>query len=145
MSNSLSHMTTKEFVNKVKSMGLKLVILDTQMFIESAGVQCGGIHIYKQYSFWVDTDSIKEELVTPFVNALACYAHTPISEREPNTYKLNILDTNLYLIHINKYETTITTNKKAAKAYDDAGIYDAKVFAEKQGFTLRAEAINAAN
>lgn len=70
------------------------------------------------------------------------YASTPVSKREPKTYKLKILDTSLYLIHINERETTVTTNKKAAKAYDDAGVYDAKVLAEKQGFALRAEVIN---
>lgn len=63
-------------------------------------------------------------------------------ERE-DVYKLKILDTDLYLIHINERETTVTTNKKAAKAYDGAGVYDAKVLAEKQGFALRAEVINA--
>lgn len=35
--------------------------------------------------------------------------------------------------------------KKAAKAYDGAGVYDAKVLAEKQGFALREEAVNATN
>lgn len=65
-------------------------------------------------------------------------------ERE-GVYKLKILDTDLYLIHINEHETTVTTNKKAAKAYDGAGVYDAKVLAEKQGFALRAEVINVTN
>ncbi len=65
-------------------------------------------------------------------------------ERE-DVYKLKILDTDLYLIHINEHETTVTTNKKAAKAYDGAGVYDAKVLAEKQGFALRAEVINVAD
>ena len=51
----------------------------------------------------------------------------------------------LYLIHINEYEVTVTTNKKAAKAYDSAGIYDAKVLAEKQGFALKAEVVDATN
>nr|DAI23982.1 MAG TPA: hypothetical protein [Caudoviricetes sp.] len=65
-------------------------------------------------------------------------------ERE-DVYKLKILDTDLYLIHINEHETTVTTNKKAAKAYDGAGVYDAKVLAEKQGFALRAEVIDVAD
>lgn len=65
-------------------------------------------------------------------------------ERE-SVYKLKILDTDLYLIYINEHETTVTTNKKAAKAYDGAGVYDAKVLAEKQGFALRAEVINVAD
>ena len=65
-------------------------------------------------------------------------------ERE-DAYKLKILDTNLYLIHINEHKTTVTTNKKAAKAYDGVGVYDAKVSAEKQGFALRAEVINVTN
>lgn len=65
-------------------------------------------------------------------------------ERE-DVYKLKILDTDLYLIHINEHETTVTTNKKAAKAYDGAGVYDAKMLAEKQGFALRAEVVNVAD
>lgn len=65
-------------------------------------------------------------------------------ERE-DVYKLKILDTDLYLIHINEHETIVTTNKKAAKAYDGAGVYDAKALAEKQGFALRAEVINVAD
>lgn len=76
---------------------------------------------------------------------MCAYANTPVCERDPKTYKLKILDTDLYLIHINEYETTVTANKKAAKAYDGAGVYDAKVLAEKQGFALRAEVINATN
>ena len=62
-------------------------------------------------------------------------------ERE-DVYKLKILDTDLYLIHINEHETTVTTNKEAAKAYSESGVYNAKGLAEKQGFALRAEVIN---
>ena len=36
----------------------------------------------------------------------------------------------------------MTTNKKAAKAYSESGVYNAKELAEKQGFALRAEVIN---
>lgn len=39
--------------------------------------------------------------------------------------------------------TTVTTNKKAAKAYDASGVYSAKESAEKQGFALRAETADA--
>lgn len=73
---------------------------------------------------------------------MCAYANTPGCEREPKTYKLKIIGTGLYLIHINEHEVTITTNKKAAKAYDDRGVYDAKVLADKQGFALRAEVID---
>lgn len=88
---------------------------------------------------------LTEDYRKRFLSILYAYAKTPIDAREPRAYKLKILDTGLYLIHINEHETTVTTNKKAAKAYDDAGTYDAKVLAEKQGFALRAEAINATN
>lgn len=77
---------------------------------------------------------------------MCAYASTPVSEREPKTYKLKILGADpqlsLYLIHINEHETTVTTNKKAAKAYSESGVYNAKELAEKQGFALRAEVIN---
>lgn len=76
---------------------------------------------------------------------VCAYANTPVRERDPKTYKLKIPDTGLYLIHINEHETTVTTNKKAAKVYDDAGVYDAKMLADKQGFSLRAETTNATN
>ena len=76
---------------------------------------------------------------------MCAYANTPVCERDQKTYKLKIPGTGLYLIHINEHETTATTNKKAAKAYDGAGVYDAKVLAEKQGFALRAEVIDATN
>lgn len=74
---------------------------------------------------------------------MCAYASTPVSKREPKTYKLKILGTDLYLIHINNYETTVTTNKKAAKTYDARGVYNAKESAKKQGFALRAEVIDA--
>nr|DAM36380.1 MAG TPA: hypothetical protein [Caudoviricetes sp.] len=49
---------------------------------------------------------------------ICAYANTPVCERDPKTYKLKILGADpqlsLYLIHINEYETTVTTNKKAA-------------------------------
>ena len=77
---------------------------------------------------------------------MCAYASTPVSKREPKTYKLKILGVdpqlNLYLIHINEHETTVTTNKKAAKAYSESGVYNAKELAEKQGFALKAEVIN---
>lgn len=74
---------------------------------------------------------------------MCAYASTPVSERESNMYKLKILDTNLYLIYINKHKATVTTNKKEAKVYDDVETYEAKVLAEKQGFALRAETASA--
>ncbi len=107
-------------------------------------VHVGVVRADKMYCFKISA-CLKDEYRERLFNILYDYAKTPIDAREPRTYKLKILDTNLYLIHINEHETTITTNKKAAKAYDDAGVYDAKVLAEKQGFALRAEVINAAN
>ena len=82
-----------------------------------------------------------------FFKVICAYASTPVNKREPKTYKLKILGTDpqlsLYLIYINEHETTVTTNKKAAKAYGEGGVYNAKELAEKQGFALKAEVINA--
>lgn len=82
-----------------------------------------------------------------FFKTICAYASTPVNKREPKTYKLKILGADpqlsLYLIYINEHEATVTTNKEAAKAYDDVETYEAKVLADKQGFALRAETANA--
>lgn len=142
----LKHMTTDQFMESVEALGLRpeqnenygkkyidikdkfgeiiaYVVVDTQGMMNVRNVTAGYDH-------------------NLLFKVMCAYASTPVNKREPKTYKLKILDTDLYLIHINKHETTITTNKKAAKAYDDAGVYDAKVLAEEQGFALRAEVVD---
>lgn len=83
------------------------------------------------------------------LKAMYVYTSTPVSEREPKTYRLKILGAgpqlSLYLIYIDEHETTVTTDKNAARAYSESGVYNAKVLAEKQGFALRAETADAAN
>lgn len=145
----LEYMTTKQFVESVEAMGLKteenspygVTYIDVKD-------ESGEIIAY------VDADAkgkmsvrrIAEGYDHNLLFKIVCaYANTPVCEREPKIYKLKITSTGLYLIHINEYETTVTTNKKAAKAYDASGVYDAKKSAEKQGLALRAEVINAAN
>ena len=147
----LKHMTTKQFIESIEALGLRLeqnetygtkyidikdkfgeiiayVVMDAQGMMNVRNVTVGYDH-------------------NLFFNAICSYASTPVNKREPKTYKLKILGTDpqlsLYLIYINEHETTVTTNKKAAKAYSENGVYNAKELAEKQGFTLRAEVINA--
>nr|DAP99578.1 MAG TPA: hypothetical protein [Caudoviricetes sp.] len=149
----LKHMTTKQFTESIEALGLRpeqnetygtkyidikdkfgeiiaYVVMDVQ----------GRMHIRNA------TAGYDHDL---FFNAICSYASTPVNKREPKTYKLKILGADpqlsLYLIHINEYETTVTTNKKAAKAYSESGVYNAKELAEKQGFALRAEATNVTN
>ena len=142
----LEYMTTKQFIESVEAMGLKteenspygVTYIDVKD-------ESGEIIAY------VDADArgkmnvrrIAEGYDHNLLFKIMCaYANTPVCERDPKTYKLKILGTGLYLIHINEHEMTITTNKKAAKAYDDRGVYGAKVLADMQGSALRAEAIN---
>ena len=147
----LKHMTTKQFIESIEALGLRLeqnetygtkyidikdkfgeiiayVVMDAQGMMNVRNVTVGYDH-------------------NLFFNAICSYASTPVNKREPKTYKLKILGTDpqlsLYLIYINEHETTVTANKKAAKAYSESGVYNAKELAEKQGFTLRAEVINA--
>ena len=138
------YMTTRKFIESVEALGFKTE--------HRNGYSMKYIDVYEDRDIiaFVSTDKCCMLDVVRFASEhdhqllfkiLCAYASTPVGEREPKVYKLKILDTDLYLININKRETTVTTNKEAAKAYDSAGTYDAKVLAEKQGFALRAEAI----
>lgn len=143
----LKHMTTDQFIESIEALGLRpeqnetygtkyidikdkfgeviaYVVMDAQGMMNVRNVTAGYDH-------------------NLLFKVMCAYASTPVSEREPNMYKLKILDTNLYLIYINKRKATVTTNKKEAKVYDDVETYEAKVLAEKQGFALRAETANA--
>lgn len=149
----LKHMTTKQFIESIEALGLRpeqnenygkkyidikdkfgeviaYVVVDVQGMMNVRNVTVGYDH-------------------NLLFKVICAYASTPISKREPKTYKLKILGTDpqlsLYLIHINEHETTVTTDEKAAKAYSASGVYSAKESAEKQGLALRAEVIDATN
>lgn len=145
----LKHMTTKQFMESIEALGLRpeqnenygkkyidikdkfgeiiaYVVVDVQGMMNVRNVTAGYDH-------------------NLLFKVMCAYASTPVSERKSNIYKLKILDTNLYLIYINKRKATVTTNKKEAKAYDDVETYEAKALADKQGFALRAEVANVAD
>ena len=146
----LKYMTTNEFVASVKALGLRtranktygVNFIDIQ---DANGDTIAYVDVDIQGKMNVRKITEGYDHNTLF-QVMCAYASTPVSEREPKTYKLKILGANpqlsLYLIHINEYETTVTTNKKAAKAYSESGVYNAKELAEKQGFALKAEVIN---
>lgn len=145
----LKYMTTNEFVASVKALGLRTRANKTYgvNFIDIQDANGDTIaHVDVDIQGKMNVRRITEDYDHNTLFQVMCaYASTPVSERESNMYKLKILDTNLYLIYINKHKATVTTNKEAAKAYDDVETYEAKVLADKQGFALRAEAINATN
>ena len=149
----LKHMTTEQFMESVEALGLSpeqnetygtkyidikdkfgeiiaYVVVDTQGMMNVRNVTAGYDH-------------------NLLFKVMCAYASTPVNKREPKTYRLKILGADpqlsLYLIYINEHETTVTTNKKAAKAYSESGVYNAKELAEKQGFALRAEMADADN
>lgn len=142
----LKYMTTNEFVASVKALGLRIRANKTYgvnfMDIQDAnGDTIAHVDVDIQGKMNVRKITEGYDHNTLF-QVMCAYASTPVSEREPNMYKLKILDTNLYLIYINKHKATVTTNKEAAKVYDDVETYEAKVSADKQGFALRAETAN---
>ena len=145
---SKDYITTSELIEFLTREGYR-AIETTDSYgdcieVHEGTVPVGSVRTDALYTLKVSA-CLPEDYRKRLLGILYDYAKTPIDAREPRVYKLKILDTSLYLIHINEHETTVTTNKKAAKAYDDAGVYDAKVLAEKQGFALRAEVINATN
>lgn len=143
----LKYMTTNEFVASVKALGLRtranktygVNFIDIQ---DKDGDTIAYVDVDIQGKMNVRKITEGYDHNTLF-QIMCAYASTPVSERESNMYKLKILDTNLYLIYINKHKVTVTTNKKEAKVYDDVETYEAKVLADKQGFALRAEMANA--
>lgn len=146
----LKHMTTKQFIESIEVLGLRPEQNETYgtKYIDIKD-KVGEIIAYVvvdvqgRMNIRNATAGYDHDL---FFKTICAYASTPVNKREPKTYKLKILGADpqlsLYLIHINEHETTVTTNKKAAKAYDESGVYNAKELAEKQGFALRAEVIN---
>ena len=142
-------MTTEEFVEAVEALGLKTEENKPYgvRFIDIKN-KCDEVIAYIEVDVQgkMSVRKITNDYDHNILFKIMCeYASTPVDERKSKTYKMKILGTNLYLIHINNYETTITTNKKAAKAYNASGVYEAKTAAEKQGFALRAEVIDATN
>lgn len=146
----LKHMTTDQFVESVEALGLrpeqnenyskKYIDIKDKFgeIIAYVVVDVQGMMNIRNFTAGYDHDL--------FFKTICSYANTPVNKREPKTYKLKILGADpqlsLYLIHINEHETTVTTNKRAAKAYSESGVYNSKELAEKQGFALRAEVIN---
>lgn len=142
-------MTTEEFVEAVEALGLKTEENKPYgvRFIDIKN-KCDEIIAYIEVDVQgkMNVRKITDDYNHNILFKIMCeYASTPVDARKPKTYKMKILGTDLYLIHINNYETTVTTNKKAAKAYNASDVYDAKASAEKQGFALKAEVINVAD
>lgn len=147
----LKHITTDQFIESVEALGLRPERNETYgtKYIDIKD-KFGEIIAYVA----VDTQGMMNvRKVTAgydhnlLFKVMCAYASTPVNKREPKTYRLKILGADpqlsLYLIYINEHETTVTTNKKAAKAYSESGVYNVKELAEKQGFALRSEVIDA--
>lgn len=142
----MSNYTTTEDLKKIAAeVGLKVVDKNFKVSFFENGDHLATVSKTDPCSFWIIAEWADAKTAIPLANAILNYIKTPVDKREHGVYKLKVESTDMYLVHINEYETTVTTNKKAAKAYDSAGVYDAKVLAEKQGFALRAEAIDATN
>ena len=142
----MSNYTTTEDLKKTATeVGLKVVDKNFKVSFFENGDHLATVSKTDPCSFWIIAEWADAKTAIPLTNAILNYIKTPVDKREHGVYKLKVESTDMYLVHINEYETTVTTNKKAAKAYDGAGVYDAKVLAEKQGFTLRSEAVDATN
>lgn len=142
----MSNYTTTEDLKKTAAeVGLKVVDKNFKVSFFENGDHLATVSKTDPCSFWIIAEWTDAKTAIPLANAILNYIKTPVDKRGHGVYKLKVENTDMYLIHINEYETTVTTNEKAAKAYDNTGVYDAKVLAEKQGFALRAEAIDATN
>lgn len=139
-------MTTEEFVEAVEALGIKteenkhygVRFIDIKNKCDEV-IACIEVDVRGKMSVRKITNDYDHNTL---FKIMCVYASTPVDERKSKIYKMKILGTDLYLIHINNYETTVTTNKKAAKAYNASDVYEAKVSAEKQGFALMAEVID---
>lgn len=142
----MSNYTTTEDLKKTATeVGLKVVDKNFKVSFFENGDHLATVSKTDPCSFWIIAEWADAKTAIPLSNAILNYIKTPVDKREHGVYKLKVESTDMYLVYINEYETTVTTNKKAAKAYDSAGVYDAKVLAEKQGFALRAEVVDATN
>lgn len=142
---SLNYMTTKEFLKTIEGIGLKADVRAETIDIFLDGHQCATVNRHKLFSFEVKTEELGSWAATRLANTVLCYANTPVSKRTPKVCKLKVYDTGLYLNSISEHEMTVTTNKKAAKTYNDTEVYDAKVLADKQGTALVVEMADATN
>lgn len=142
----MSNYTTTEDLKKTATgVGLKVVDKNFKVSFFENGDHLATVSKTDPCSFWIIAEWADANTAISLTNAILNYIKTPVDKREHGVYKLKVESTDMYLVHINEYETTVTTNKKAAKAYDGAGVYDAKVLAEKQGFALRAEVVDTTN
>lgn len=134
-------MTTDELKKIAVDAGFGVVDKNSKVSFFENGDHRATVHKTEDCSFWIVAEWSKAESMVPLTDAILSYIKTPVSRRSSSIYKLKIEDTRLYLIHINKYEITTTTNISAAKAYDSAGVHEAKESAEHQGIVLREETI----
>ena len=139
---SLNYMTTKEFLRVVEGIGLKVDIRAATLDIYLDAHQCATINRHKLLSFEVNTEELGQGQTSLLINAILCYVNTPVSKRTTKECKLKVYDTDLYLNYISDHDMTVTKNKKAAKAYNDADVYSAKVAADKQGVALVVEVVD---
>lgn len=142
----LKHMTTKQFIESIEALGLRpeqnenyskkyidikdkfgeviaYVVVDVQGMMNIRSVTAGYDH-------------------NLFFKVICAYASTPVSKRTTKECRLKVYDTDLYLNYISDHDMTVTKNKKAAKAYNDADVYSAKVAADKQGVALVVEMVD---
>ena len=138
----MSNYTTTEDLKKTATeVGLKVVDKNSKVSFFENGDHLATVYKTEECSFWIIAEWSNVETMVPLTGAILSYIKTPVSRRSPSVYKLKIKGTGLYLIHINEYEITTTTNIKAAKAYDLAGVSEARELAERQGIVLREETI----
>lgn len=140
-----NYTTTEDLKRTAAEVGLKVVDKNFKVSFFENGDHLATVSKTDPCSFWIIAEWADANTAIPLANAILNYIKTPVDKREHGVYKLKVESTDMYLVYINEYETTVTTNKKAAKAYDSAGVYDAKVLAEKQGFALKAEGVDATN
>lgn len=138
----LNYMTTKEFLKVVEGIGLKVDIRAATLDIYLDEHQCATINRHRLLSFEVNTEELDQGQTALLINAILCYADTPVSKRTPKVCKLKVYDTGFYLKRISGKDMVVTMNKKAARVYNDAEVYDAKVLAEKQGTELVVEMVD---
>ena len=139
---SLNYMTTKEFLKVIEGIGLKVAVRAATIDIYLDAHQCATINRHELLSFEVNTEELGQGQTSLLINAILCYVNTPVSKRTIKECKLKVYDTDLYLNYISDHDMTVTKNKKAAKAYNDADVYSAKVAADKQGVALVVEVVD---
>lgn len=142
---SKDYITTPELINELTAAGLKVVDKNFKVSFFENGDHLATVSKTDPCSFWIIAEWTDAKTAVPLTNAILKYIKTPVNKREHGVYRLKVENTGMYLIHINEYEVTVTTNEKAAKVYDNTGVYDAKILAEKQGFALKKEVVGATN